>query len=708
MAKYRLTSPDGGTFEITAPDDATPEQVISYAQSQWKPKDEPKKAPERSFGENIALGTRNAIEGLVNTAGILTDPAASAINMVAGTNIRPYRETVPELLTQAGFPKPESEQERMVARVSRETVGLLPTMGYGALTQGAKGTAGVVSRALAEKPGVQIAGAAGSALAGQTAQEAGASPSGEFLAALGGSVAGTGLAEGAKAVGRGISAALQPLTQSGRERIVADTLLRASGDPDNLATRVEAGMLDTERRLPGSPVTTAQAARDPGLMVLESGLRSDAQRVGGQGGMSGAVSFRDVEAQRNAARQGFMQGLADDLTPEMRGETVRGGIKESLGQAKQAVGRAYQDAEKAGAAIPADDLKQAAGEAAAKFYGPGSGGAPAPFKAVLEEIGQAKGPQNFEWYQNVRSRLGEIAGMASRSGENRLAAAAGAVRQSLDDLSGNVAGDAAALRREMGRTFGRDESGASAVGNILKTDQYGAPMVPAQNVAAQALANPQAVRQTLKAAGPKSAEVKAALRGQFVENMMTATKTTGGMVDAAGNVSDALSPANFKRFFDKNAAVAKELFDEPGQFTNLQRLANDFSETQLSTLTAKARGSDTVQNLSVGNLIARASNGLIEPNSPLAQTVVGLGPIMKVIYSAPEAAMREMLVDAARNPKVARMLLEKAGPQSVRRASEYLNSTMADRIMRAAESSAYRIQQQAQISQQNGGMYGGQ
>jgi len=37
MAKFRITSPDGTNYEITAPDDATEEQLISYAQSQHKP-----------------------------------------------------------------------------------------------------------------------------------------------------------------------------------------------------------------------------------------------------------------------------------------------------------------------------------------------------------------------------------------------------------------------------------------------------------------------------------------------------------------------------------------------------------------------------------------------------------------------------------------------------------------------------------------------
>lgn len=40
MAKYRITGPDGGTFEVTAPDDATPDQVLAYAQKNMTPKQE--------------------------------------------------------------------------------------------------------------------------------------------------------------------------------------------------------------------------------------------------------------------------------------------------------------------------------------------------------------------------------------------------------------------------------------------------------------------------------------------------------------------------------------------------------------------------------------------------------------------------------------------------------------------------------------------
>lgn len=47
MPKYEITSPDGKKFEITAPEGATQEQVLSYAQSQWK-------APKTDMAAEIA------------------------------------------------------------------------------------------------------------------------------------------------------------------------------------------------------------------------------------------------------------------------------------------------------------------------------------------------------------------------------------------------------------------------------------------------------------------------------------------------------------------------------------------------------------------------------------------------------------------------------------------------------------------------------
>lgn len=50
MAKYRITGPDGAAYEITAPDDATEDQVLAYAQANYQPQAQ----PERSMAERYA------------------------------------------------------------------------------------------------------------------------------------------------------------------------------------------------------------------------------------------------------------------------------------------------------------------------------------------------------------------------------------------------------------------------------------------------------------------------------------------------------------------------------------------------------------------------------------------------------------------------------------------------------------------------------
>lgn len=49
MAKYKITAPDGTAYEVTAPDDATEEQVLAYAQQQFQAQaPQAPKAPARS------------------------------------------------------------------------------------------------------------------------------------------------------------------------------------------------------------------------------------------------------------------------------------------------------------------------------------------------------------------------------------------------------------------------------------------------------------------------------------------------------------------------------------------------------------------------------------------------------------------------------------------------------------------------------------
>lgn len=248
--------------------------------------------------------------------------------------------------------------------------------------------------------------------------------------------------------------------------------------------------------------------------------------------------------------------------------------------------------------------------------------------------------------------------------------------------------DAAALRRQLGQDFERDTTGANATGRILADAGYGAPRMADEAVPGAALANLSSVRQVLRASGGDP-QVRAGLQGQFMDQLARQAMGNAEMVDAAGIAQRATSPAGFRRFWDQNRGMARELFS-PQEYRRLELLARDFAEASIGANTGSTRNSQTAQNLSVAGLITRASNGLIDANNPLAQTTFGLGPVMRAIYSAPEAATRQLLGQAMADPRFAAMLLARASPTAMRRATSYVEQNMTGRILGAAGTAALR------------------
>jgi hypothetical protein len=74
MAKYRITAPDGNSYEITAPDDATQDQVLAYAQANYQGASQPSQpAAPQSQADPLAAYTR-AAQG----TGSINAPSGSA------------------------------------------------------------------------------------------------------------------------------------------------------------------------------------------------------------------------------------------------------------------------------------------------------------------------------------------------------------------------------------------------------------------------------------------------------------------------------------------------------------------------------------------------------------------------------------------------------------------------------------------------------
>ena len=650
-----------------------------------------KKDADRSALRDLGLGVRDVAQGLSSIPGLVYD--AAALPVQAGVAVaRQFGSDVPYLppasrrvsdaLTKVGLPTPETGPERVRSMATQGAAAAIPTMGAGLLASG-----GNVIRKLAERPLSQLFSGLTGGGSAQVAAEAGAPATLQFGAGLLGGIGGAGATTVGPGVVRAADALRQPFLQAGRDRMAADVLLRTSANPGSLVPRIEQGLADTSRRLPGSPVTTAQAARDPGLMVLEQGLSADAGRVAGQGGQSGAVALRDIAARRNQSRTEALQPTGG---VEEAGATLRTILGEKLAAARGRVSAAFKGVDPDNSIrMPFDEVVSPMIDAGLSKYGPGSGALPPAMRAmtdeIMEEVGKT-GFVGFQWFQNMRMRLGREAGKAKLAGETLDADAYAAMRTALEDQvtaqvrkGRNFSADQIArweaaikMRRDMGETFERATDGGAAVASILKLDRFKRPTLVDSKVVATALASPEGVRQVLRAAGGAADEVRAALRNEFIRRGLERAMTAGVMADAVGDVAPVLSGAGFSRFMEQNKNIIPQLFNTKAHAAALQRIANDFTEGQMSMTMGKARGSDTAQNLTVANVIGRATNGNVSPDNPLAKTLVGLGPIVKFIYQAPEAAVRELIIEAASDPVLARQLLMRAGPDAVKRASTSL------------------------------------
>ena len=663
--------------------------------------------PPPSFGRGLGLGVRDAVQGVAALPGLAYDAVGGALNLPANISdalggpslprVRTARENIDSILNAVGVPKPATERERLTSAAVEGVASAIPNMGLGALLQAAK-SAPNLARILLANPSTQIVAGVGGGTAGEYAKQQDVGTAGQIASALGGGAAGASLAGLARGSGRLVGALVEPLSEAGRQRIVASTLLNSSATPETLSAQLAAGLANTDARLPGSVPTLGTAARDPSLLRVESSVRSGALGPVAQTAMS------DADFARNATRTQAINAMGDNLTPEARGAIIRQGLEGAESGMGARVGQMYTIAKDRGTSRYSVEPVMEAARNATQRFDPrqGGGGVPTELQKVIDDIAQM-GRVDVTQAQNLRSRLGEIAGAASVSGNKSLAQTAGRISTSLENTINDPRWmEAVAARRTMGENVGRDATGTSASANILRTDQFGAPIIANVAVAGQALKSLDAVRQVMRASlqGIDDARtarnpdvnpedlfnqhraLTRALRGQFVENLMQQAQTTAYFTNSAGNTQRGLSIANFNSFMLNNNRIAQELF-EPKQYQQLSRIASDFAEGSMAANTGATRNSQTAQNLSVANMLSRVGNGMLNPDNPTMRQFASLGGLLKIVYGSPEVAMRDMLTRSMTDPVFAQMILARATPEAVQRAVTRLGFNAVDEITRA-------------------------
>lgn len=298
MAKYRVTGPDGGTYDITAPDDATQEQVMAYAQANYKPRADfsdvrssVSSAPatqSRSLGDealrSAGLGGRAVIEGIGDLVGIVSNPFIETANLL-GANQARQEVGASRLADMLGLPKPETGVERVSSGITKAVSGGIAPIAVGRqLAARAPGIASAVGESLSAAPGAQIAASTLGSGAAETTREAGGGTGAQVAAGLAGA-----------------------LTPSGRS-VAADTVsgVLARSVPE---ARKEIARQAAER---GIKLTPAQLSDSRFLKFAQSMLRS--------------VPFTGAEGRYQKQVEQFNRSLAktigedaDNLGPEVYG-----------------------------------------------------------------------------------------------------------------------------------------------------------------------------------------------------------------------------------------------------------------------------------------------------------------------------------------------------------------------------------------------------
>lgn len=203
MPSYEITSPDGKKWVVDAPEGATQEQVLSYAQSQWSAKPAAEPAPRRTamqdLGRGFGLAARSGVQALASLPGMAADAVSGIYNTAAnavqgegkGFRFQPTSYALNNLMDQGGVAKPENARERVA--VDATTTGLSAFTGAGVADRVARmatnPTAVQVATKLAQRPVIQMASGVGAGTAGGLAREDGSGPWGQFFASLAGGLA---------------------------------------------------------------------------------------------------------------------------------------------------------------------------------------------------------------------------------------------------------------------------------------------------------------------------------------------------------------------------------------------------------------------------------------------------------------------------------------------------------------------------------------
>lgn len=318
MAKFRITGPDGATYEISAPDGASQADVMAFAQRNFSAPNAQTQQP--AYNPTDDMSTIDRVRAGIGKGMVDTVRGAKQLALDAGAAI------VPDALGGKKLEQWSDETQADIDEAKRLDSALMNT------TSGAIGNvAGRIATAL---PTVFIPGAntmTGAAAVGalQGLMDPVATGDSRLQNTLVGGVAGGGgvaLGRTLKSGYQGAKGLVEPFTAAGRDRITGRVLREFAADPTAAAA---AARVAPARTATGAVPMLDEATKDVGLAQLRRAMMS------ADTGMASDVASREMA--NNAARLGVLQDLAGDAGKRSAVEAARKGATADLySQATQA------------------------------------------------------------------------------------------------------------------------------------------------------------------------------------------------------------------------------------------------------------------------------------------------------------------------------------------------------------------------------------
>lgn len=197
MPTYIVTGPDGKEYEITAPEGASQQEVLAYAQRNYGQVAKPERSMLQEAGRQAGLTARAAVTGLTSIPAMMADPVAAAVNQIAGRKVMDLpSQGVQRLMTAAGLPEAEGGLEKAVQTGASAMAGVPVQAGLAAGREALK----PLTQNLLQQTTAAGAGGVAAQAASDVVQEATDNPLASVIAGLAaGTVAGSAAARGATA-----------------------------------------------------------------------------------------------------------------------------------------------------------------------------------------------------------------------------------------------------------------------------------------------------------------------------------------------------------------------------------------------------------------------------------------------------------------------------------------------------------------------------